>query len=89
MVIDPTRFRMKDFGGDGPCHSDELIKLFWADVLKSLKVSLALMKKQGKTSGHGKPRECRKPLKMTPLPTWKKESSNSEISRPALASDFR
>ncbi len=43
MVIDPTRFKMKDFGGDGPCHSDEQIKRFWTDVLKSLKVSLALM----------------------------------------------
>jgi hypothetical protein len=41
MVIDPSRFKMRDFGGDGPCHSDEQIKLFWTDVLKSLKVSLA------------------------------------------------
>ena len=43
MVIDPARFKMKDFEGDGPCHSDEQIKQFWTDVLKSLKVSLALV----------------------------------------------
>ena len=43
MVIDPGRFKMQDFGRDGPCHSDEQIRLFWTDVLKSLKVSLALM----------------------------------------------
>jgi hypothetical protein len=27
-------------GADGPCHSDELIKQFWTEVLKSLDLSL-------------------------------------------------
>ena len=27
-------------GADGPCHSDEVKKLFWTDVLKSMHVSL-------------------------------------------------
>jgi len=48
MIIDPSRFKMKDYGGDGPCHSDEQIKLFWTDVLKNLKVSLALMAEEAR-----------------------------------------
>lgn len=48
MIIDPFRFKMKDYGGDGPCHSDEHIKLFWTDVLKNLKVSLALMAEEAR-----------------------------------------
>ena len=37
FFINPERFRN---GKDGPCHSDEEIKRFWTDVLKSLHLSL-------------------------------------------------
>lgn len=30
-------------GADGPCHSDEIKKLFWTDVFKSLEISYATM----------------------------------------------
>jgi len=36
MVIDPDRFKNDD---DGPCHTPELRKHFWTDVLKSLELS--------------------------------------------------
>lgn len=37
LFINPERLRN---GKDGPCHSDEDIKNFWTDVLKSLHLSL-------------------------------------------------
>lgn len=40
MVIDPDRFKNDD---DGPCHSPELRKKFWTDVLKSLELSYDLI----------------------------------------------
>lgn len=40
MIIDPARFAD---GRDGPCHSPEVRKAFWTDVLKSLRLSLSLM----------------------------------------------
>lgn len=40
MIIDPDRFAN---GKDGPCHSPELRKKFWTDVLKSLELSLDLL----------------------------------------------
>jgi hypothetical protein len=40
MVIDPDRFKNSD---DGPCHTPELRKRFWTDVLKSLELSYDLL----------------------------------------------
>ncbi len=40
MVIDPDRFKNDD---DGPCHTPELRKKFWTDVLKSLELSYDLI----------------------------------------------
>ena len=40
LIIDPERFQD---GRDGPCHSTELRKRFWTDVLKSLELSLELL----------------------------------------------
>lgn len=37
MLIDPRRFMD---GRDGPCHSDEIRKAFWTDVLKELALSV-------------------------------------------------
>ncbi|MEO1052373.1 MAG: hypothetical protein AAFX87_17195 [Bacteroidota bacterium] len=50
MVVDPFRFKMKEFGGDGPCHTDEHIKRFWTDVLKSFSVSLETMAIEARTN---------------------------------------
>ena len=43
LFIDPRRFKMKDFQGDGPVHSDEQIKLFWTNVLKSLTLNVDVL----------------------------------------------
>lgn len=40
MVIDPNRFKNDD---DGPCHTAELRKKVWTDVLKSLELSYDLI----------------------------------------------
>src|SRR5262249_34215075 len=40
MIFTPERFAN---GRDGPCHSPELRKLFWTDVLKSLELSHELL----------------------------------------------
>lgn len=37
LIINPERMQN---GMDGPCHSPRMRKLFWTDVLKSLKLSL-------------------------------------------------
>src|SRR5437879_56874 len=39
-LVDPERFVN---GQDGPCHSPELRKRFWTDVLKSLELSYELL----------------------------------------------
>lgn len=40
MIVVPSRFQN---GEDGPCHSDEMRKQFWTDVLKSLQLSYDLI----------------------------------------------
>lgn len=40
MILKPERLAS---GRDGPCHSPELRKLFWTDVLKSLELSYKLL----------------------------------------------
>lgn len=40
MIVDPSRFKMKEFNADGPCHKDDHIKQFWTDILKSMTISL-------------------------------------------------
>ena len=40
MIIDPDRFKNDR---DGPCHSREIRKIFWTDVLKSLELSYELL----------------------------------------------
>jgi hypothetical protein len=40
MIVKPDWFAD---GRDGPCHSPELRKLFWTDVLKSLELSYELL----------------------------------------------
>ncbi len=40
MIVTPERFVG---GGDGPCHSDAVRRLFWTDVLKSLALSYDLI----------------------------------------------
>ncbi len=40
MVIDPARFSNNQ---DGPCHSAEIRRQFWVDVLKSLELSYELL----------------------------------------------
>ncbi len=40
MVIDPDRLKNDN---DGPCHTPELRKKFWTDVLKSLELSYDLI----------------------------------------------
>ena len=37
LIIDSDRFKNN---ADGPCHTSEERKMFWTDVLKSLKISL-------------------------------------------------
>lgn len=37
LIVVPTVFQN---GKDGPCHSDGMRKMFWTDVMKSLKLSL-------------------------------------------------
>ena len=36
LIIDPSRFQN---GKDGPCHSEEVRKIFWTNVLDSLVLS--------------------------------------------------
>ena len=48
MIIDPFRFKMKNFGGDGPCHTDKHIKQFWTDILKSMKISLKTLAEEAR-----------------------------------------
>jgi hypothetical protein len=40
MIIDPSRFKNDD---DGPCHTSEIRKRFWTDVLQSLELSYGLL----------------------------------------------
>lgn len=40
MIINPDRFKNDK---DGPCHSPEIRKKFWTDVLKSLELSYDLL----------------------------------------------
>lgn len=40
MIVDPERFQNSQ---DGPCHSPELRRRFWTDVLSSLTLSLELL----------------------------------------------
>ncbi|MDM8549969.1 hypothetical protein QUF72_07835 [Desulfobacterales bacterium HSG2] len=40
LIIDPDRFKND---ADGPCHSPEMRKRFWTDVLKSLELSYDLL----------------------------------------------
>ncbi len=40
MIVVPLRFQS---GKDGPCHSEEIRKRFWTDVLKGLDLSLELL----------------------------------------------
>jgi hypothetical protein len=40
LIVDPERFQD---GRDGPCHSPELRKRFWTDVLRSLALSYDLL----------------------------------------------
>ncbi len=40
LIIDPERFQN---GKDGPCHSPEVRKRFWTDVLRSLALSYDLI----------------------------------------------
>jgi hypothetical protein len=47
MIIRPTSFK-NDY--DGPCHSDEQRKRFWADVLKSLRLSLDTIFNEARTN---------------------------------------
>jgi hypothetical protein len=37
FIVVPDKFQN---GKDGPCHSDKMRKMFWTDVLKSLKLEL-------------------------------------------------
>jgi len=45
MIINPDRLTN---GADGPCHSPELRKRFWTDVLKSLELSYELLFEQAR-----------------------------------------
>jgi hypothetical protein len=40
LIIDPGRLRN---GYDGPCHSDEDIKMFWTSVLRSLTLDVKIL----------------------------------------------
>ena len=40
LIIEPDRFQN---GADGPCHSSEVRKRFWTDVLQSLELSYDLL----------------------------------------------
>ena len=40
MIVDPERFQN---GRDGPCHTPEMRKRFWTDVLRSLELSYELL----------------------------------------------
>ncbi len=40
MIIDPERF---SYGGDGPCHSAQMRKAFWTEVLDALRLSYDLL----------------------------------------------
>lgn len=40
MIIDPNRFKNEV---DGPCHTPEIRKKFWTDVLQSLELSYDLL----------------------------------------------
>lgn len=40
LIINPLFFRDE---ADGPCHSDEVRKQFWTDVLKSLELSVDVL----------------------------------------------
>lgn len=46
MVIDPERFQN---GADGPCHTPELRKHFWTDVLRSFQLSYDLLFAEART----------------------------------------
>ena len=45
MVIDPERFKNN---ADGPCHTSEIRKQFWTDVLQSLALSYELLFSQAR-----------------------------------------
>jgi hypothetical protein len=55
MIVVPGRFQN---GKDGPCHSEEIRKRFWTDVLKELDLSLELLFEEAR---HVKARELRLP----------------------------
>ena len=40
LIVDPGRFQD---GSDGPCHTPELRRRFWTDVLRSLELSSELL----------------------------------------------
>jgi hypothetical protein len=46
LIIDPERFQN---GADGPCHTPELRKRFWTDVLQSLELSYDLLFAEART----------------------------------------
>jgi hypothetical protein len=55
MIVVPRRFQN---GKDGPCHSEEIRKRFWTDVLKGLDLSLELLFEEAR---HVKARELELP----------------------------
>jgi hypothetical protein len=50
MIIAPDRFKNDR---DGPCHTSELRKKFWTDVLKSLELSYELLFEEARVSNEG------------------------------------
>ena len=50
MIIDPERFKNDR---DGPCHTPELRKQFWTDVLKSLELNYDLLFEEARMMNEG------------------------------------
>lgn len=50
LFVDPDRF---EDGRDGPCHTAEIRKQFWTDVLTSLELSVSLLFREARASQEG------------------------------------
>ena len=51
LIIDPERFKNDK---DGPCHSKELRKKFWTDVLLSLHLSVDMLASEARMMNKGR-----------------------------------
>lgn len=70
LIVDPERFQN---GWDGPCHSPNLRKMFWTDVLKSMHLSLIFLFEEAR-------REHKRERKTDPRVTYNLEEVITDLT---------